>query len=468
MKSILIGIDGAEPSLIEKWSDELPNLQKFIFTKLESTLPPSSAPAWTSIVTGVEPNKHGIYDFFYFDGKIKLISSLHRRVPAIWNLLDSIGRKSIVVNVPVTFPPEKINGVMVSGLLTPPKANFVLPIEAKKFLKGYKMEHLLIDDLPIRIASYYQPEKVFNLLISWIDARTKAFINLLKNYEWDFSMLVYRATDLAQHFLDDEYVFQIYKKIDDSLGKIMHFKANYFIVSDHGFCKIKKNIYVNNLLYEKGYIKLIKKKKTLKTGKKIARLLNLLPRKFTYIPFVKKILFSIAMKENLIDFNNSKAFCLSSSSRAVLVRKNIKEEVINLLKEIKEILEIKELPYDYAKEWDYLVIDLKDGYFIMDLLNFEKILAEPEKFHFKREHAKHGIFMAYGNEFKEIEEKANVIDVLPTIFHSMKLPIPLHIDGKVLDVFKKEEKVKKVDWQKYGISKKELDIIKEIATKHRL
>ena len=66
MKSILIGIDGAEPKLIDKWIDELPNLQKFYscYGKLNSTIPPSSAPAWTSIVTGVMPSEHGIYDFF--------------------------------------------------------------------------------------------------------------------------------------------------------------------------------------------------------------------------------------------------------------------------------------------------------------------------------------------------------------------------------------------------------------------
>ncbi|MCD6448683.1 MAG: alkaline phosphatase family protein, partial [Thermoplasmata archaeon] len=154
MRSIIIGIDGAEPTLIQKWIDELPNLQKFrCFGKLESTLPPSSAPAWTSIVTGVEPAKHGIFDFFYFDGKsIKVISRHSRRMPAIWNLLSDIGKKSIVINVPVTYPPERINGIIVSGLLTPPGEKFFYPPDVAPFLNDYKLEHLVIDDVPIRLA----------------------------------------------------------------------------------------------------------------------------------------------------------------------------------------------------------------------------------------------------------------------------------------------------------------------------
>ena len=118
MRSIVIGIDGAKPKFIEKWIDELSTLQKFYpcYGKLASTLPPSSAPAWTSIVTGVTPEKHGIYDFFYFDNGIKVVSSRHRRMPAIWNLLSDIGKRSIVINVPMTYPPERVNGIIISGL----------------------------------------------------------------------------------------------------------------------------------------------------------------------------------------------------------------------------------------------------------------------------------------------------------------------------------------------------------------
>ena len=470
MKSILIGIDGAEPALIQKWQDELPTLAKFNFCKLKSTLPPSSAPAWTSVITGVGPEKHWIYDFFYFDGEIKVVNSRYRKKPAIWNLLSNLGMKSIIVNVPVTYPPERINGVIVSGLLTPPKAKFVMPSEVEKLLKGYKMEHLIVDDLPIRIASYYYPEKVLTMLNEWMEWRTKAVLRLISKYGFDFCMVVYRATDLAQHFLDDEYVYQIYKKVDEEIEKIMgKVRANYFVVSDHGFCRIRKNININNFLYDKGFLKIKKKERKLKFGKKMANLLRFLPRKFTYLPFFKKMLFSIAKKENVIDFSSSIAFCLSSSSRAILIRREYKDDVVKEIESIKvngkRVLKLKELQYPYIKDWSYMVADLKDGYFLMDLLNFEGMISKPEKFNFKREHAKEGVFMTYGKIFKEMDEKAKITDVMPTILHSMKLPIPNYLDGKVLDIFKEKRAVRKVDWEKYWLSEKEREIIRKLALK---
>ena len=467
MKSIIIGIDGADPKLIEKWIDELPNLQKFYFGKLETILPPSSAPAWTSIVTGVTPKKHGIYDFFYFDGSIKVISSRHRRVPAIWNLLSSIGRKSIIINVPVTYPPERINGVMISGLLTPPNENFVEPKELKAMLSDYKMEHLIVDDLPIRIAAHYNPEKVMGILYEWMKSRTKAAIRLMKNFDWDFCMVVYRATDLAQHFLwGKQEVFEIYKKVDEEIGKIMEkFKANYFIVSDHGFYGIRKNIFLNNLLYENGYVVANRRPFSLLIGKMLTKLLYHMPKNFTHLPFMRKLLFSIAFKENVIDFENSKAFCLSSSSRAIICRKEVEEEIIKLIESFedsgKKIMELKKI---FQKNgMSYLVAKLAEGYAIMDMINFGKIIEEPGKFHFRGEHGKYGIFMAYGKKIKEWIDVANVIDVMPTVLHSMNLPSPLHVEGKVIDIFKERRRKKKIDWEKFGISRREKEIIRKMA-----
>ncbi|HEC88045.1 MAG TPA: hypothetical protein ENI52_01875 [Thermoplasmata archaeon] len=469
MKSILIGIDGAEPKLIDKWIDELPNLQKFYscYGKLKSTLPPSSAPAWTSIVTGVTPPKHGIYDFFYFDGNIKIVSSRSRKKPAIWNLLSRIGRKSIVINVPVTYPPERINGVVVSGLLTPPGENFVMPLEARKFLLGYKMEHLIIDDLPIRIASYYNPEKVIKILNEWIESRTRAGVALMKNFEWDFSMIVYRATDLVQHFLwNREEVFEIYKKVDEEVGKIMeNFRANYFIVSDHGFYGIRRNIFLNNLLYQKGFVYTSKEEKRLKIGKKLTKILSYMPKNFTHIPSIRKMLFSIAFKKNSINFEKSTAFCLSSSSRAIICKKEVKEEIMRLVNnfecEDKKIMKAHEIYEDDKKV--YIIIELQEGYAIVDILNFERIVDKPERFHFKGEHGKNGVFMAHGKNIKEWNGRISVIDVLPTIFHSMNIEIPDYIEGKTPDLFKKKLKEKRVEWEKYGISEKEMEKIKKIA-----
>ncbi|MCD6482055.1 MAG: alkaline phosphatase family protein [Thermoplasmata archaeon] len=476
MRSIVIGVDGAEPSLLEKWIDELPNFQKFYpcYAKMESTLPPSSAPAWTSIVTGVKPEKHGIYDFFYYDDakdEIKVVSSRMRRMPALWNLLDSVGKRSIVINVPLTYPPERINGIIVSGLLTPPGEKFVEPAEIQDLLSDYKMEHLIVDDLPIRMAAQYNPEKVMNLLNEWIESRTRAAIRLMKKFPWDFGMVVYRATDLVQHFMwGRDEVFEIYKKIDGEIGKIMeNFRANYFIVSDHGFYGVKKNVFLNNFLYEKGYIVAKGKPKSVKMGKILMPLLHHMPRKFTHLPFMRKLLFSLAFKKNLIDMEKSLAFCLSSSSRAIICKRGMEEEIKKLLEELedggKRLMKI-ENAYSTGKI-SYLISELQEEYAIMDMLNFGDVISEPEKFHFHGEHAKYGIFMAYGENISDFEHQVSVTDVAPTLLHSMNLPVASHMDGDVIPLFKHGGKVKKVDWEKFGLSSSERKKLRNIASSLR-
>jgi len=474
MKSIVIGVDGAEPSLVDKWIDDLPNLQKFYscYARMESTLPPSSAPAWTSIVTGVKPERHGIYDFFYYDEgshEIKVVSSRMRKVAAIWNLLDSIGKRSIVINVPLTYPPEKINGVVVSGLLTPPGENFVEPEYLRGMLSDYKMEHLIVDDLPIRMAAQYNPEKVMHLLYQWVESRTKAAIKLMKNFPWEFGMIVYRATDLIQHFMwGRDEVFEIYRKVDEEIGKIMdNFKANYFIVSDHGFYGVEKNVFLNNFLYKNGHIVAKRKPLAVKMGKMLSPLLHRMPRKFTHLPFMRKMLFSIASKKNMIDMEQSNAFCLSSSSRAVICRKGMKDEIKKLLDGIKDgNKKILNMRHAYSTDnISYLIADLKEGYAIMDMLNFGGVIEEPEKFHFHGEHAKYGIFMAHGKKMKEMDDMVvSAIDVAPTILHSMGLPVAEHMEGNVIPVFREKERVKRVNWEKFGISGREREAIKRIAS----
>ena len=118
-KVIVIGVDGATLDIMEPWMDrgELPNFDKIrkngVYGKLRSTDPYYSAPAWVSIVTGCNPGKHGIYDFFRTDTfSKKLVNSRYRKTPAIWNILTENRKKSIIVNVPGTYPPEKINGII--------------------------------------------------------------------------------------------------------------------------------------------------------------------------------------------------------------------------------------------------------------------------------------------------------------------------------------------------------------------
>jgi predicted AlkP superfamily phosphohydrolase/phosphomutase len=151
-KIAIIGLDGMEPSLAEKYMSEgrLPNLARLqsegTYARLRTTTPAISPVAWSSFMTGSEPSKHNIFDFLSRDPKTYLptLSSAHigrpRRVLSLgkyavpiskpeirglrksvpfWKILGEAGIFSTVLRVPITFPPEKFSGHLLSGMCTP-------------------------------------------------------------------------------------------------------------------------------------------------------------------------------------------------------------------------------------------------------------------------------------------------------------------------------------------------------------
>lgn len=149
---VVLGLDGMEPSLVERYMAEgrLPNLARLreqgCFHRLGTTLPPLSPVAWSSFLTGCNPGKHCIFDFLSRDKRTYLpeLSSVRirpprrairlgkRRIPIgkpdirlmrkgkpFWNTLGEHGIFSSVIRVPITFPPEKTHGVVLSAMCVP-------------------------------------------------------------------------------------------------------------------------------------------------------------------------------------------------------------------------------------------------------------------------------------------------------------------------------------------------------------
>lgn len=151
-RAVIIGFDGMDPELADRFITEgrLPNLKRLrdqgSFRKLQTTFPAISPVAWSTFMTGVNPGKHNIYDFLARDlsnylpflssaeiqepkyklkiGKFTLplsgprIRGMRRGIP-FWHWLGNAGIFCSVIRVPVTFPPEKFNGVLLSGMCVP-------------------------------------------------------------------------------------------------------------------------------------------------------------------------------------------------------------------------------------------------------------------------------------------------------------------------------------------------------------
>src|SRR5262249_38731405 len=86
---------------------------------LHSTVHPLTTQAWSTMVTGVNAGRHGMWDFTERDAtgyRLRLVNGSFRRAPAVWDLLSAAGRPSGVVNVPFTWPAQPIDGFMLAGL----------------------------------------------------------------------------------------------------------------------------------------------------------------------------------------------------------------------------------------------------------------------------------------------------------------------------------------------------------------
>lgn len=241
-KTLLLGIDGADPALMDDF--ELPNLEAIGDFKTIDTHG-NSGPSWASVLTGLRPNDHGVMKL-----RPQQDSQSWQGTP-IWEKVDGY---SGIANVPLTYPPTELQGWMVTGMMTPRDAIYTYP-------RGLH-EHL--DDLDYRIDVWVEEHEnhpdgaygtiPFEFTQEYRDAllsqarvvarrRGDAFVWLLNNEPVDFAFLVFTVLDRVQHLaMDDrEEVRRFYELVDRKVGSVLEAAGEgteVIACSDHGFRRI--------------------------------------------------------------------------------------------------------------------------------------------------------------------------------------------------------------------------------------
>lgn len=273
-KLVVIGLDGASWDLLEPWiqAGDLPNLKAFrddaSWGTMMSVVPYLSPTAWTSAVTGVNPGRHGIFDFQRrLPGQPAIVTETakSRRSPPIWNLLRGTGRTVAAINIPMTDPPDEVDGVMVAGFPHLDHEGFAYPpeLEARCKSMGY-----LLDEMEMRLPDGEEEE----LLAGYRLAREKRWEltkQLYAEKEYDLFWVVFTGVDRIQHLywvFDDpknpKYdpakaaqfagtMRKFWMEQDRLLGEFfaaIRPGTTVLIISDHGFGPIRRELRVGNWL----------------------------------------------------------------------------------------------------------------------------------------------------------------------------------------------------------------------------
>jgi predicted AlkP superfamily phosphohydrolase/phosphomutase len=274
---LVIGWDGATLDLAGPWmkAGRLPTLARLqaggAAGPLKSVLPVLSPAAWTSFATGVNPGRHGIYDFAQRAPdtyQLRLVTARDIQSPTLWRILSDAGKRVFVVNVPMTYPAEAVNGTMITGLGTPERQVFTYPPELSQTLRagGYRVNKTV----------FYRPGAEGAFLKDTYDFTQRVFeaaLDRLSHDAWDFGMVVFRDTDEMSHFFwkymdashpahnpatDGPYqdaLLEYYQYLDRLTGQLIEAagpETDIIIMSDHGMGPLYKDVYLNEWLRQRG------------------------------------------------------------------------------------------------------------------------------------------------------------------------------------------------------------------------
>jgi predicted AlkP superfamily phosphohydrolase/phosphomutase len=485
-RAFVLGLDGVPWSLVEKWMDEgeLPTFERLrregAAGPFESTVPANTPVAWPSIATGCDPAGHGLFEFMKLNRQYgqRPNTGADRTRPAVWDMVSP----AVVGNVPMTFPAREFDGEMAAGMMTPEGASeFTYPSEL-----GEAIDREIPDySIGLDWKEYFGRQEAFlDALDGLLSDRRELMRLLLDRTDWRLSFFVYTAPDRLQHLIWDEAVLKAhYKKLDDLLAEVVErceeTNAVLFVVSDHGFGPVSRQVNVNEILRREGLIAReeqggvrglmsaagFDKDNVLAALKRVGIDDDTLVR---YLPegVISQAASRVPGNHALYDADFSQTQAFLHGLGSVYVNDTARfasgtvppAEIPTVKRRVTEILESVRDPEtgeqplvvvdpdhgtpdqngaghdasdpDSALEPD-LLVESANGYTV-NWQFADEPFSVPEK---AADHESEGIFFAHGPGIAAGSRPAaaSVVDLVPTLLHLLDLPVPSHADGAVLE-----------------------------------
>lgn len=498
-KVFVLSVDGAPLYLLERWASEghLPAFQEVLERgasgALRSVFPPITGPAWTSFMTGRNPGKHGVADWYVRvkdSYRLRPVDSTSISCSTIWDECREGGKRTITLGLPMNYPPPKVNGVMVSGLETPGTKCATYPPEVAEEVVS------AVPGFRTHLNEVFRPgqeQRAIDDLLEITDVQNRVALHFL-DQDWDLMLLHHQSSDWAMHFfwhaMDREHprytlaaeaaagdaILQVFKRIDSGFRSILdrlNDETEVVVISDHGFGILDKYLYLNNWLMQRGLLRL-------KAGLSTRIQQSLFKRGFTPSNLYRaaekigankfafrmnkqsrvSLLSKAFLSQDNIDWSRTKAYsvgnigqvyvnlrgrepqgCVDPGAPYEAVRDQIIDEALKLKDPDTGELVIEEA---YRKEDIYsgpFVDEMPDVFLFPRGLRYQagglsqfmsNKLMEPS-FAYTGGHRMDGVVLAMGPRVTPGDiEDARLIDMAPTLLHLLGLPVPTDMDGVVL------------------------------------
>jgi len=484
---LIVGLDGATFDVILPMIEagRLPVLARLIeggaWGELRSTLPPLSPVAWSSFLTGKNPGRHGVFGFEEIEpGRYDFRPVAARRSGhrTLWRMAGDQGRRVVALDIPFSYPPEPVNGLLVAGFGAPTGEG-----------SAFTWPPTLRDDLARRFGEFrvavpgMKASPPCNALFeAWdriLDHRGRVADHLIREEDWDIFMMVLGVTDHLQHGAWTYYeplhpdsrrpeapqfreaLLRYYEKADVFIGRLLERVGEFghvVVLSDHGFGTTWRGQLTRRILVEGGWLRY---RGWLGAG---ARVMDLAHRAYDAMPRLKKFLHRRpADRRRLkraaacaINWSRTAAFPAALGWQIyVNTRGGFPNGIVEpgescnaLCRKIKERLESAVTPGAgqrlIRRVWHRdEIFEGEAAARAPDLLvEYENLhglagkilqVADLDEWDLVGSHTMNGILIASGPEIRATHlSGARIVDVAPTVLHLMDLPVPTDLDGQVL------------------------------------
>jgi len=478
-RTVVIGLDGGNWNLIEPWLEagDLPNIQSIlddgVYSESHSYLPPVTVPNWKCYSTGKNPGKLGVYRFDHLDVDDREYVFHHStdfKSAELWDYLNEEGYRTAVVNMPTTYPPRPIDGVMVCGGPDARRSEYRMLEDSYTHPASLQEELEREYDYDIHpkplISSKEERGEEVDAIHRLVDLRFQVAYDQFTEGNFDFLHVTSFYSNTLQHFFwREEPVYDAWQIFDEWIGDFLELKeTNVVLMSDHGCEEIDHVVYINNWFVENGYLELetsvddimqkagLTKERALRVAKAFGAtdlLAKVVPdRVQTLVPWEEGVRGQRTFEK--IDWENTTAVANTQGLVYLTldrddpeyesVRSELKAELDSLeipggplaVREMHEHEDIYEGPF--LEKAPDLVAHQTDGVHMSEATGTAGVHHDTGRW--EAENIPPGIFAAIGPDVTTAGDmgKTKISDIAPTILELMDCAVPTDMDGEPITI----------------------------------